>query len=126
LRKLPASEIKIDRSFVLDLERSNDARAVVDAVIKLAHALGKRVVAEGVETVRQRRILTDMGCDELQGYLFAHPMSAEDLLQWALDAHQGDEQAFRSSLFVAAGTDVMPDSGSIRSLSPKSAPLRRN
>ena len=102
LRKLPASEIKIDRSFVTDLERSADARAVVDAVIKLAHALGKRVVAEGVETLRQRRILTEMGCDELQGYLFAHPMAAADLLQWALDARNTDAQEFRSSLYVAA------------------------
>jgi diguanylate cyclase len=102
LRKLPASEIKIDRSFVTDLERSADARAVVDAVIKLAHALGKRVVAEGVETLRQRRILTEMGCDELQGYLFAHPMAPADLLQWALDARNTDAQEFRSSLYVAA------------------------
>ena len=102
LRKLPASEIKIDRSFVTDLERSADARAVVDAVIKLAHALGKRVVAEGVETLRQRRILTEMGCDELQGYLFAHPMAAGDLLQWALDARNTDAQEFRSSLYLPA------------------------
>jgi len=100
LRKLPAREIKVDRSFVLDLEHSSDARAVVEAVVKLAHALGKRVVAEGVETLLQRRILTEMGCDELQGYLFAHPMSAADLLQWALDAQQGDAQAFRSSLYM--------------------------
>ncbi len=100
LRRLPAKEIKIDRSFVMDLERSGDARAVVDAVIKLAHALGKRVVAEGVETVKQRRILTEMGCDELQGYLFAQPMTAGDLLQWALDARNNDEDAFRSSLYV--------------------------
>jgi diguanylate cyclase len=103
LRKLPAKEVKIDRSFVMDLERSADARAVVDAVVKLAHALGKRVVAEGVETVKQRRILTEMGCDELQGFLFAQPMSANDLLQWAMDARHNDEDAFRSSLYVHAG-----------------------
>jgi EAL domain-containing protein (putative c-di-GMP-specific phosphodiesterase class I) len=103
LRRLPAKEVKIDRSFVMDLERSGDARAVVDAVVKLAHALGKRVVAEGVETVKQRRILTEMGCDELQGYLFAAPMTAGDLLQWALDARNNDEDAFRSSLYVHPG-----------------------
>jgi diguanylate cyclase len=103
LRRLPATEVKIDRSFVMDLERSGDARAVVDAVVKLAHALGKRVVAEGVETVKQRRILTEMGCDELQGYLFAAPMTGDDLLQWALDARNNDEDAFRSSLYVNAG-----------------------
>ncbi|HET9978352.1 MAG TPA: bifunctional diguanylate cyclase/phosphodiesterase [Burkholderiaceae bacterium] len=100
LRGLPASEIKIDKSFVQDLERSSDARAIVDAVVKLAHALGKRVVAEGVETLRQRRILTELGCDELQGFLFARPMAAQDLLAWAIDDRQRDEQAFRQSLYV--------------------------
>ncbi len=103
LRKLPAKEVKIDRSFVMDLERSADARAVVDGVIKLAHALGKRVVAEGVETIKQRRILTEMGCDELQGFLFAQPMAPNDLLQWAMDAKHNDEDAFRSSLYVHPG-----------------------
>ena len=88
---------------MLDLERSADARAIVDAVVKLAHALGKRVVAEGVETIKQRRILTEMGCDELQGFLFAQPMAPADLLQWAMDARQNDEDAFRSSLYVHAG-----------------------
>jgi diguanylate cyclase len=103
LRRLPAKEVKIDRSFVMDLERSADARAVVDGVVKLAHALGKRVVAEGVETIKQRRILTEMGCDELQGFLFAQPMTGADLLQWALDARNNDEDAFRSSLYVHPG-----------------------
>ena len=103
LRKLPAKEVKIDRSFVMDLERSADARAVVDGVIKLTHALGKRVVAEGVETMKQRRILTEMGCDELQGFLFAQPMAPADLLQWAMDARNNDQDAFRSSLYVHAG-----------------------
>jgi len=107
LRKLPASEIKIDRSFVMDLERSADARAIVDAVVKLAHALGKRVVAEGVETMRQRRILTELGCDELQGFLFAKPMSAQDLLAWALDDQQRDEQTFRKSLYVQPDERVL-------------------
>jgi diguanylate cyclase (GGDEF)-like protein len=105
LRSLPASEVKIDRSFVMDLERSADARAVVDAVVKLAHALGKRVVAEGVESVRQRRILTEMHCDELQGFLFAHPMAPGDLLEWALDARTRDEDAFRASLYVGADAE---------------------
>jgi diguanylate cyclase len=119
LRKLPAKEVKIDRSFVMDLERSADARAVVDAVVKLTHALGKRVVAEGVETIKQRRILTEMGCDELQGFLFAHPMAADDLLQWAMDAKHNDEDAFRSSLYVHPG-DVDPRLRR-RSVAPTSA-----
>ena len=84
LRQLPAREVKIDRGFVMDLEHSADARAIVDAVVRLAHALGLRVVAEGVETQGQRDILLGFGCDELQGFLFARPMPAADLLQWAL------------------------------------------
>ena len=98
LRRLPAEELKIDASFVQDLGHSADARAVVDAVVKLAHALGLKVVAEGVETVRQQKILVDLGCDELQGYLFAKPMSARALLLWALE-DRSSSAAFRDSLF---------------------------
>jgi diguanylate cyclase (GGDEF)-like protein len=99
LRRLPATELKIDRSFVLDLEMSADARAIVDAVLKLAHAIGLKVVAEGVETVAQRDILLDLGCDEFQGYLFARPMSARALTMWAVDDRAG-KNAFRPSLFA--------------------------
>jgi diguanylate cyclase (GGDEF)-like protein len=99
LRKLPVGELKIDRSFVLDLETSDDACAVVEAVVKLAHTLGLKVVAEGVETEGQNRILRSFGCDQLQGYLFAKPMSAKALTLWAMD--DGAERAaeFRDSLF---------------------------
>jgi diguanylate cyclase (GGDEF)-like protein len=82
LRKLPARQVKIDRSFVQDLQVKEDARAVVDAVIRLAHALGLSVVAEGVENEAQRDILLAMGCDELQGFLFSRPLPAGDLLEW--------------------------------------------
>ncbi|MEG1769389.1 MAG: bifunctional diguanylate cyclase/phosphodiesterase, partial [Comamonas sp.] len=84
LRQLPARQLKIDRSFVNDLEFSEDARSVVNAVVKLAHALNLRVVAEGVETAGQRDILLAMHCDELQGYFFARPMSADKMLAWSL------------------------------------------
>ena len=98
LRKLPAEELKIDRSFIMDLEHSADARAVVDAVIKLAHALGLKVVAEGVENQRQQQVLEQMHCDELQGFLFAKPMSARALLLWAINDRQ-ESAVFRPSLF---------------------------
>ena len=83
LRQLPVRELKIDRSFVNDLESSTDACAVVDAVVRLAHALGLRVVAEGVENANQQDILRHLSCDELQGFLFARPMSPSDFLSWA-------------------------------------------
>ncbi len=89
LRQLPAQQLKIDRSFVNDLENSEDARAVVSAVVSLAHALGLRVVAEGVETAGQRDILLGMRCDELQGFFYARPMSADSLLAWS----QGEKPA---------------------------------
>ena len=106
LRRLPAAELKIDASFVQDLGHSDrggdDARSIIDAVVKLAHALGLRVVAEGVETVLQRDLLVQLDCDELQGFLFAKPMAAGQLAAWAqLADEQAPPQAvnFRESLF---------------------------
>jgi diguanylate cyclase (GGDEF)-like protein len=101
LRKLPASELKIDRSFVLDLETSEDARKVASAVINLAKSLDLKVVAEGVETEGQNRILREFGCDQLQGYLFAKPMSARALALWAMDDVGPRTMNFRDSLFKA-------------------------
>ncbi|MEP6504782.1 MAG: bifunctional diguanylate cyclase/phosphodiesterase [Betaproteobacteria bacterium] len=119
LRKLPAKQLKIDQSFVQDLGTSQDALAVVDAVIKLAHALGLQVVAEGVETARQRDILLGLQCDELQGYLFARPMAARLLTLWAMgeartvahtapDATSGRDD-FRDSLYAPDGPDAVID-----------------
>jgi diguanylate cyclase (GGDEF)-like protein len=99
LRKMRPGELKIDRSFVLDLESSTDARAVVDAVVKLAKALDIKVVAEGVETEGQAQVLRSLGCDELQGYLYAKPMSAKALALWAMNDVGPRTMAFRKSLF---------------------------
>ncbi|MGD9831602.1 MAG: putative bifunctional diguanylate cyclase/phosphodiesterase [Piscinibacter sp.] len=99
LRKLPAEELKIDRSFVLDLETSADARAVVDAVVKLGQALGRKVVAEGVETEGQAQVLRALGCDVLQGYLYAKPMSAKALALWAMNDVGPRAMEFSASLF---------------------------
>lgn len=126
LRKLPASEIKIDRSFVMDLETSREAQEIVEAVIRLAHALKLKVVAEGVETPAQRNFLTEKGCHEMQGYLFARPMSGRALLMWAADDRQRKSN-FRESLFAPTGATVDPNSiqhgvppGTVR---PRSEPL---
>ncbi|MFL6660590.1 MAG: putative bifunctional diguanylate cyclase/phosphodiesterase, partial [Rhizobacter sp.] len=123
LRRLPATELKIDRSFVMDLDTSPDARAIVDAVLKLAHAIGLKVVAEGVENIRQRDILLELGCDEFQGYLFARPMSARALLLWAVD-DEPVKNAFRASLF--GESDVSSVQGPLSSQQHASVlPLRR-
>lgn len=99
LKSLPASELKMDMGLVRDLATSEDARKIADAVIRLSHALDKRVVAEGVETTEQRDLLVAMGCDELQGYLFARPMSAAALGLWAMDDGANASPVFAHSLF---------------------------
>jgi EAL domain-containing protein (putative c-di-GMP-specific phosphodiesterase class I) len=79
LQSLPIDVLKIDRSFVVELGVRESAQAVVRSIIALARALGKRVVAEGVETREQERHLLALGCDEFQGYLYAAPMAAPRL-----------------------------------------------
>jgi len=108
LRQLPAKQLKIDRGFVQDLETSRDARAIVDAVVQLAHALGLKVVAEGVETEAQRAVLLGMGWDELQGYLFARPMPAAALLAWMLDDMPGESRDFAASVIDESELLVQP------------------
>ncbi len=100
LRQLQVSQLKIDQSFVRDLEHSADARAIVQAVVGLAHALNLSVVAEGVETAAQRDVLTAFKCDELQGYLYAKPMSAESMRQWARDLNPPANVQFGNSTFM--------------------------
>lgn len=79
LKHLPIDKIKIDRSFIQGVEHSADDAAIVQGVISMAHHLGIKVVAEGIETEAQRDILVGWGCDILQGYLFARPMPLDEL-----------------------------------------------
>ena len=80
LRRLAVNTLKIDRSFVGELNEGQGV-AIVKAVIGLAHSLGLEVVAEGVETAAQLEALREQGCDLIQGYLFARPMSSRALAQ---------------------------------------------
>jgi len=79
LRRFEVDTIKIDRSFVSDLETSREAVAVVKAMVAMAKALGVTTVAEGIETAGQARVLTELGCDLGQGFLFARPAPAPEL-----------------------------------------------
>ncbi len=79
LKLFPVNRLKIDRSFVKDLETDLDDAAIAAATIALAHKLGKEVVAEGVETEGQLSFLRDQQCDVIQGYLFSRPRSAGDI-----------------------------------------------
>ena len=82
LRSLPFTELKIDRSFVLDLEISRDSRAITRALIGLAHELGLSVTAEGVEEEKTLRTLAAFGCDHAQGFFIARPLAAEVIPAW--------------------------------------------
>ncbi|NLU79514.1 EAL domain-containing protein [Micromonospora sp. HNM0581] len=82
LRRLPLSEVKVDRSFVLGMAEDADDAAIVRSTIELAKALGLRVVAEGVEDERTWRMLHLAGCDAAQGWFYARPMPAEELVAW--------------------------------------------
>lgn len=82
LTTLPISELKIDRSFVRDLGMTPQSSAVVTAIIALARSLGLRVIAEGVENMRQMEVLHRLGCGVMQGFLFSRPQPAEQLEQW--------------------------------------------
>jgi EAL domain-containing protein (putative c-di-GMP-specific phosphodiesterase class I) len=77
LKQIPASTLKIDQSFIRGLPDRHEDRALVDAVVTLAHDLGKRVIAEGVETAAQVEYLLETGIDCLQGYHFARPIPAD-------------------------------------------------
>jgi EAL domain-containing protein (putative c-di-GMP-specific phosphodiesterase class I) len=82
LKKLPVDALKIDKSFVLDMLSDKDAEQIVRSTIDLAHDLGLKVVAEGVETSDALDKLALLGCDMAQGYFVAHPMAADKVLEW--------------------------------------------
>ena len=82
LTTLPISELKIDRSFVRDLGVTPQSSAVVTAIIALARSLGLRVVAEGVETLRQMEVLHRLGCSLMQGFLFSRAVPPDELQRW--------------------------------------------
>ena len=104
LTTLPISELKIDRSFVRDLGITPQSSAVVTAIIALARSLGLRVVAEGVETLRQMEVLHRLGCGLMQGFLFSRGVPADDLQRWL-------EQTVlpRKAPWIGAALTIEPD-----------------
>lgn len=81
LKCLPANELKIDRGFITELAKCNDDAAIISAVVALGNTLGLWIVSESVETSEQQKMLTELGCDILQGYLLVKPMSAQRILE---------------------------------------------
>ena len=82
LRRLPISALKIDRSFVSELPANRQDIAIVEAILNMAHCIGLRTVAEGIEHTEQNVTLGVLGCQEGQGYLFCKPRNAEDTTAW--------------------------------------------
>lgn len=82
LKKLPVSELKIDKSFILNLDTSADDQLIVRSTIDLGHTLGLSVTAEGVESEAIKTLLKQYGCDTAQGYLYSKPLPAPAFIQW--------------------------------------------
>lgn len=83
LSVLPAKELKIDKSFVTSMLENEKSRKLVETIINIARTMEMYVVAEGIETEEQRAVLTELGCDYLQGFLFSRPLPAEQI-PWLL------------------------------------------
>jgi EAL domain-containing protein (putative c-di-GMP-specific phosphodiesterase class I) len=82
LKRLPVDEIKIDKSFIIDLKRETDDEVIVRSTIELGHSLGVKVVAEGVETADGWEMLRQMGCDLAQGYFISAPLPGAQIVNW--------------------------------------------
>ncbi|HEV2885527.1 MAG TPA: EAL domain-containing protein, partial [Jatrophihabitans sp.] len=101
LETLPVREIKIDRAFVSRVGENRSSAGIVRAIADLAHALGMRAVAEGVETETEWRLLRELGCDGAQGWHIAAPMPVARATEWLL-AHQADGQPILEDVIVRA------------------------
>lgn len=90
--------MKIDRAFIKDLPADEGSAAIVRAIVAMAHALGKRVVAEGVETAEQRAFLVSAQCDHMQGYFLSKPVGASEIpaLVERSRPHLSDEPALQA------------------------------
>jgi EAL domain-containing protein (putative c-di-GMP-specific phosphodiesterase class I) len=90
LKRMPIDALKIDKSLIDDVLFDNDDAEIANAIIRLAHALNMRVVAEGVETPEQVAFLKLNGCDEIQGYLVARPLPPDKIVALFTQAFQFD------------------------------------
>ncbi|MDD2358421.1 MAG: EAL domain-containing protein [Thiovulaceae bacterium] len=82
LKKLPAKTIKIDKSFVLDIDKDENDKSIVKAIIELSKSLNKSVIAEGSETQNHIDILKELGCDKVQGYFYSKPLKYDDFIEY--------------------------------------------
>lgn len=95
LNRFPVQRLKIDRSFVQDMLRDSGTAKVTQAIVQLGHALGMEVVAEGVETVQEDKLLREQGCDEIQGYLYSRPLPSREMGAFLRAHHEQVASVFR-------------------------------
>ncbi|MGY3548849.1 MULTISPECIES: EAL domain-containing protein [unclassified Bradyrhizobium] len=108
LAHLPIRELKIDRSFMRDVDKDAGALAIATAVVRVGQGLGLTVVAEGVETEGQRKILAELGCDVVQGFLYAPALAPVALERWLIEYCAEQARAMLGRLDVAAaGRDAV-------------------
>jgi EAL domain-containing protein (putative c-di-GMP-specific phosphodiesterase class I) len=93
LKHFPLDTLKIDRSFIREITAEPDAAAITTAIIAMGHALGLKVVAEGVETAAHQALLRRQGCDELQGYHFSRPVPANRFAAYLAEAPTSGKRA---------------------------------
>jgi EAL domain-containing protein (putative c-di-GMP-specific phosphodiesterase class I) len=92
IRRLRVSEIKVDKSFVLNMRDINDDAVIVRSIVDLGRNLGLSVVAEGIEDIETWKLLEDLQCTEAQGYFISRPMDAASLKQWTEESAYGNRQ----------------------------------
>jgi diguanylate cyclase (GGDEF)-like protein len=127
LKTLPASVLKLDKSFVVDVAAGNDAATIVAALINMAHTLRKEVVAEGVEREDQVEFLRGLGCEKVQGYLYSRPLPANEIARYARERNEQYPLSAAESEGACAAAVVSPAAAptGFRSAVVASAPVER-
>ncbi|WP_315387786.1 EAL domain-containing protein [uncultured Stenotrophomonas sp.] len=108
LNRFPVGRLKIDRSFVQGMLHDTGTAEVTQAIVHLGHALGMKVVAEGVETEQEEAMLRRQGCDEIQGYLYSRPLTPRDLAQWLRQGGAQGQLSLPATAVDAARIPVSP------------------
>lgn len=88
LKALPIHELKIDKSFILELDKDESDQKIVRSTIEMAHSLGLRVIAEGVESISTLQLLEQCGCDMVQGYCLSRPLRGDELARWLEESEE--------------------------------------
>jgi EAL domain-containing protein (putative c-di-GMP-specific phosphodiesterase class I) len=96
MKDMPLDRVKLDASLTRDIDHSESARTIVASVVHLIHGLGAEVVAEGVERREQLEVLRTIGCDLVQGYIFAQPMGGDEFAEWVQSRSALERQVLRA------------------------------